>query len=153
MVEFHGRLRLQYEGLPIIQTAGMTQSAEKRCGRCHCGAVEFEVTLPNGIEDIRRCNCSLCSRRGAIAASVSLENLEVVSGHEQLALYTWNTDTAKHFFCKVCGIYTHHQRRSNPTQYGFNLACIDGFRLEDYPEVPVVNGRGMSLVEEGADHG
>jgi len=44
--------------------------------KCHCGAVELELTMPNGLEDPRRCSCSMCRKRGAIAASVLLENLK-----------------------------------------------------------------------------
>ena len=93
---------------------------------CHCGAVEIELNLPNGLVDVRRCDCSLCRRRGAIAASVSLSDIRFVSGEENLVLYQFNTNTAKHYFCRKCGIYTHHQRRSNPEQYGFNVACLEG---------------------------
>jgi len=66
---------------------------------CHCGAVELNLTLPNGIEDPRRCDCSMCRRRGAIVASVSLNNLEVVRGADVLGVYQFNTKTAKHYFC------------------------------------------------------
>jgi hypothetical protein len=93
---------------------------EKHRLNCHCGAVELELTLPNGLENPRRCDCSMCRRRGAIVASVVLDNLKVIKGEDKLSLYQFNTNTAKHFFCSVCGIYTHHQRRSNPSQYGFN---------------------------------
>ncbi len=44
-------------------------------GSCHCRGVEFEVTLPDGLIDARRCNCSMCSRRGAVVASVELKDL------------------------------------------------------------------------------
>lgn len=107
---------------------------------CHCGAVEIELSLPNGIENPRRCNCSICSRRGAIAASVPLDDLKVVSGKDKLSLYQFNTLTAKHYFCSVCGIYTHHQRRSNPEQFGFNVACLEGFDSFSLENVPVLDG-------------
>ncbi len=107
---------------------------------CHCGAVELELTLPNGIEDPRRCNCSMCRKRGAIAASVALDGLKVTSGADKLSLYQFNTMTAKHYFCSVCGIYTHHQRRSNPDQFGYNVACLEGINPFDLGEVPVLDG-------------
>ena len=53
---------------------------EKRQGKCHCGAIEFEVELENGIEDLRRCNCSLCRKKGAVMASVPLERLKILRG-------------------------------------------------------------------------
>ncbi|GAA5166126.1 GFA family protein [Viridibacterium curvum] len=110
--------------------------------RCHCGSVELELDLPDGLIDVRRCDCSLCRRRGAIVASVPLAGIHVIKGEEHLTLYQFNTRTARHYFCRVCGIYTHHQRRSNPTQYGFNVACLDGvnpLRIEGIPTYDGVN--------------
>ncbi len=107
---------------------------ETRTGSCHCGAVVFEVDLEDGLQNLRRCNCSLCRRKGAIMASVPVQKLKVVAGEDQLSLYQWNKKIARHYFCKHCGIYTHHQRRSNPAEFGFNVACIEGidpFELED----------------------
>jgi len=57
-----------------------------------------------------------------------------------LTSYRFNTGEAKHFFCSRCGIYTHHQRRSNPKQYGINVACLDGVSPFDFTEVPVWDG-------------
>ncbi|WP_343562110.1 GFA family protein [Kiloniella sp. b19] len=107
---------------------------------CHCGAVELELTLPDGIVDPRRCDCSMCRRRGAIAATATLEQLKVVKGQEHLRLYQFNTNTAKHYFCSICGIYTHHQRRSNPQEYGYNVACLEGVNPFDLGEIEVVDG-------------
>lgn len=107
---------------------------------CHCGAVQFELTLPSGLDSPRRCSCSLCRMRGAIAASVALDGLRILKGADKLSLYQFNTKTAKHYFCSVCGIYTHHQRRSNPNQFGFNVACLEGINPFDLGEVPVLDG-------------
>jgi hypothetical protein len=119
---------------------------EIRRGSCHCGAVEFEVELHNGLEKLRRCNCSLCRRKGAVMASVAIDKLRVVKGEDKLSLYQWNTKQAKHFFCSVCGIYTHHQRRSTPTEFGFNVGCIEGVNPLELGEVPVGDGASQSLV-------
>ena len=108
---------------------------------CHCGTVELELILPNGLENLRRCNCSICSRKNAVVASVDLENLRIVKGHMAITEYTFNTHQAKHFFCSKCGIYTHHQRRSVPTEYGFNISCIEGIEIEDYINVAYLDGR------------
>lgn len=109
-------------------------------GSCHCGAVKFEVKLPHGLVNPRRCNCSMCRRRGAIAASVPLDGLKIIAGEEHLRLYQFNTKTAKHYFCSRCGIYTHHQRRSNPHEFGFNIACLDDVNPFDLGDVPVFDG-------------
>ncbi|KIO35146.1 GFA family protein [Shewanella sp. cp20] len=107
---------------------------------CHCGAVELALSLPSGIEKPRRCDCSICRRKGAIVISVALDRLRVVKGQEQLKLYQFNTHSAKHYFCGVCGIYTHHQRRSNPHEYGVNLGCLEGVNPYDIGEVAVSDG-------------
>jgi len=93
---------------------------------CHCGAVVLELALSNGIEDPRRCDCSICRRKGAVVASIPLAGLRVIEGNEHLREYRFNTNQARHFFCSICGIYTHHQRRSNPEQYGYNVGCLEG---------------------------
>ena len=89
----------------MIKKVGDTVIQDKHKASCHCGAVELELTLPNGIEKLRRCNCSICRRKGAIVASVKLANMRLVKGEDVLTLYQFNTMTAKHFFCSVCGIY------------------------------------------------
>ncbi|MCL1039352.1 GFA family protein [Shewanella submarina] len=109
-------------------------------GQCHCGSVRFSVRLPNGLIDPRRCNCSMCRRRGAIVASVELADLTIEQGEEFLSLYQFNTNTAKHYFCSRCGIYTHHQRRSNPKLYAINIACLDGVDPFVLKNVPVLDG-------------
>ncbi len=107
---------------------------------CHCGSVKFEVSLPNGLVDPGRCNCSMCRRRGAIVASVLLDGLKITECAEFLSLYQFNTKTAKHYFCSKCGVYTHHQSRSNPQQYDFNVGCLEGVDPFELGEVPVYDG-------------
>ncbi|MDB5759956.1 MAG: glutathione-dependent formaldehyde-activating protein [Burkholderia sp.] len=110
-------------------------------GACHCKTVQFRVRLTDGLKSARRCNCSYCRMRGAVAVSAGLKDIEITSGEEALTLYQFNTMEAKHYFCSKCGIYTHHQRRSNPNQYGVNAACLDGISPFDFAEVPVTDGQ------------
>ena len=114
-------------------------------GGCHCGAVRFEATFPNGIEKLNRCNCSICSKKGAVMTSVPVANLRISSGEDQLALYQWNTNIAKHYFCSICGIYTHHQRRSEPDKYAINVACLDGPDVTIGREIGVLDGASNSI--------
>lgn len=109
-------------------------------GACHCGTVHFRVRLSDGLRSARRCTCSYCRMRGAIAVSADLDGLEILQGEDALTLYKFNTETARHFFCSKCGIYTHHQRRSDPRQYGVNVACLEGVSPFDFASVPVNDG-------------
>jgi hypothetical protein len=86
--------------------------------------------------------------RGAVAVSARLEDIRFLKGEELLTLYQFNTKTARHYFCSVCGVYTHHQRRSNPTQFGVNVSVIDGVSPFDFPEVVVLDGINHPTDEE-----
>jgi len=109
--------------------------------KCHCNAIEIELYLPNGFEKLRRCNCSICSRRNAVMGSVSAQNLTVLKGESFLQEYSFNTHIAKHFFCSNCGIYTHHQRRSNPEEFGFNISCVEGVKIEEFANIGYLDGK------------
>jgi hypothetical protein len=124
----------------MLKKIGATEIQPKHVATCHCGAVELLLDLPDGVVNPRRCDCSICRRKGAIVASVPLDGITIVKGQDVLTLYQFNTNTAKHYFCSRCGIYTHHQRRSNPHEYGYNVGCLAGVNPFDIPDVPTRDG-------------
>ncbi len=107
---------------------------------CHCGAVTLEVEPSEPLAHARRCNCSFCRRRGAATVSVPVGRLRVIHGADALTLYRWNTMTAEHWFCSICGIYTHHRRRSNPEEYGVNLGTLEGVDPSAHEAIPWSDG-------------
>ena len=123
-----------------MKQVGPTRINAKHSLTCHCGAVELLLNLPDGIVNPRRCDCSICRRKGAIVASVSLDGIETIKGADVLKLYQFNTNTARHYFCSICGIYTHHQRRSNPNEYGYNVGCLEGVNPFEIPNIPLNDG-------------
>lgn len=118
----------------------MSDDTTMCAGSCHCGAVRFEAILSDGFNSIRRCTCSYCRMRGAVVVSAEMGGVRILAGEDILTSYRFNTRTAQHFFCSRCGIYTHHQRRSNPNQYGVNVACLDCVSPFDFETVPVTDG-------------
>ena len=76
---------------------------------------------------------------------VSPEDLKIVKGKDLLKLYQYHTKTAKHYFCSCCGIYTHHNPRSNPAMYGINLACVEGIKPFELKDVSVNDGENHPL--------
>jgi hypothetical protein len=88
----------------VIKQVGSTEIRLKHRASCHCGAVVLELNLPDGIVDPRRCDCSICRRKGAVVASVPLSGIRIVKGADALRLYQFNTRTAQHYFCANCGI-------------------------------------------------
>ena len=109
-------------------------------GSCHCGAVKFTAELPQGLASARRCSCSLCRMRGAVAVTSTPQGFRITEGRHKLATYRFNTRVAEHHFCATCGIYTHHKRRSNPNQLGVNVACLEGVSPFDFDEIIVHDG-------------
>ena len=73
--------------------------------KCHCGLIEAEINIDN-LNKILRCNCSLCKRKGSIMSMVKNEDFKVVKGEENLRLYQFHTNVAKHFFCSNWNIHS-----------------------------------------------
>ena len=118
----------------------MAKDATELNGLCHCGKVRFRARLLGGLDSAVRCNCSLCRMRGAVIVFVSAGDFELVTGKNALSVYQFHSNTARHYFCATCGIYTHHQRRFDPSEYAVNVACLDGVSPFDFDQVPVLNG-------------
>lgn len=106
---------------------------------CHCGTVRFAFDAQ--VDELVKCNCSLCTRRHALMLTARRDTLKVLSGAEALTLYQWNTGTARHFFCSRCGVYVFHQRRIDPDACSVNAMCVDGL---DVAALPVRNVDGRS---------
>lgn len=117
-----------------------TEEPVEMNGACHCGTVRFRVKLTDGFNNVRRCTCSYCRMRGAVAVSANIGDLAFQAGQEMLTLYQFNTGAAEHYFCSKCGIYTHHRRRSNPNQLSINVACLEGMSPFDFEDIPVIDG-------------
>lgn len=96
----------------------------KHQGSCHCGAVKFTVEAPAQIEAIN-CNCSLCSMVGFVHLIVKSEDFTLLQGEDSLTLYSFNTHTARHLFCKTCGVKSFYVPRSHPDGYSVNVNCLD----------------------------
>ena len=79
--------------------------------------------------------------RGAVAVTSTDGDFTILEGEDKLATYRFKTGAAEHHFCTVCGIYTHHKRRSNPSQLGVNVACLEGVSPFDFAEVVVYDGQ------------
>jgi hypothetical protein len=121
-------------------------SADLFQGSCHCGTVKFEVRT--AVSPATRCNCSLCRRKGALMSTTfAAAELKVLSGENALSIYQFNTRSAKHFFCKHCGIYPFHQTRKDPALWRANIGCLEG--VDPYAlENNVADGASLSVVED-----
>ena len=98
-------------------------------GSCHCGAAQSEVDIPN-LKQVRVCDCSICTKRGALNIRVNAQDFRLLSKLEDLTLYQYHTMTAKNYFCPVCGIMPFRCPRTAPDVWTVNARCLDGVDLE-----------------------
>ena len=98
-------------------------------GGCHCGRVRFEALAPARVE-VSDCNCSICAKSGYLHLVVKAERFKLLSGSDVLTTYTFNTGTAKHLFCSVCGIKSFYVPRSHPDGFSINARCLDPGTIE-----------------------
>jgi hypothetical protein len=56
----HSHVVFRKDGEMMIKEVGGTYVRLKHTATCHCGQVELEPHLSDGIVDPRRCNCSYC---------------------------------------------------------------------------------------------
>jgi len=98
-------------------------------GGCHCGAVAFEVDAPPRVT-VSECNCSICRMTGYLHLIVPRTRFRLLRGADSLSTYVFNTGTARHLFCRHCGVKSFYVPRSNPDGYSVNLRCLDQSTLE-----------------------
>ena len=76
---------------------------------------------------------------------VKNEEFKITKGEKILKIYQFHSKVAKHFFCSICGIYTHHNPRSNPAMTGFNLGCIDDIDTFKLDNINIIDGQNHPL--------
>lgn len=103
-------------------------------GGCHCGDVRFEIDAE--LEGVLECNCSICTKKGFFHLIVPPERFFLLTPEENLATYTFGTHTAKHRFCKRCGIAPFYTPRSHPDQIDVNVRCLDDVDLSSLKVTP-----------------
>ena len=94
-------------------------------GGCHCGTVRFKINVE--MDHLIDCNCSVCVKKGIIHIPVQDSQFELLSGEEELSLYQYRSNTAKHWFCRYCGIHAFGRPRSDPSRYTVNARCLDDY--------------------------
>ena len=93
-------------------------------GGCHCGRVRFRVQ--GDLAQLSVCNCSICTKKGSVHMLVPPSQFTLLQGEDVLATYQFGTHTAKHRFCRCCGIHSFHTPRSYPDKISVNVRCLDG---------------------------
>lgn len=116
-------------------------------GGCHCGKVRFELEAPSALE-VLECNCSLCQKVGFMHLLVARADFRLLSGKDSLTSYQFNTRTANHLFCKVCGVKSFYVPRSHPDDFSVNARCLDEGTVEMLTVTPFDGLNWESAAEE-----
>lgn len=98
-------------------------------GGCHCGRVRFEIDAP-AMLDVLDCNCSMCRMTGFLHLIVPASRFRLTAGADDLAEYRFNTGTARHLFCRHCGVKAFYVPRSHPDGWSVNERCLDAGTVE-----------------------
>ena len=62
---------------------------------------------------------------GFLHLIVPASRFAITAGEAQLSEYRFNTGTARHLFCKICGVKPFYVPRSNPDGWDINARCLD----------------------------
>ena len=104
---------------------------QKYEGCCHCGSVRFEIETD--FPELTICGCSICQNKNALMVKVHESKFRLLAGENSLTEYRFHTETARHYFYKVCGIYPFHRKRVTPDNLGINVFCLRGFEPAGIP--------------------
>jgi hypothetical protein len=78
-----------------------------------------------------------CKKKGFLHLIVPPERFTLPSsGEDVLTTYTFNTGTAQHTFCRICGIHSFYRPRSHPEHFDVNVRCLDDYAIEHFQILP-----------------
>jgi hypothetical protein len=112
-------------------------------GGCHCGLVRFDVTAD--LSRVIACNCSICTKRGALWTFVPPEQFALRAGADELVDYQFNKKVIHHLFCRRCGVgsFSRGHPPGGSEMVAINVRCLDGIELESLSPEPF-DGRSRS---------
>lgn len=122
-------------------------------GGCHCGRVRFRIHVDLAETMIGECNCSICTKKGFLHLIVPPERFTLLHGADALSTYQFNTNTARHTFCRHCGIHAFYVPRSDPDKISVNARCLDGIDAADLKPAAHFDGRNWEAAFALYRHG
>ena len=115
--------------------------------RCHCGRVRFSFRSPQ-ITTGKRCDCSLCVRRGAVLSPtyIPADDFTPHDDAADLGSYLWNEHVLNNQFYKACGILTYIADGANGTDgYRVNLGCVEGLDVLAL-DICLIDGKSLPVI-------
>ncbi|HEX6978480.1 MAG TPA: GFA family protein [Alphaproteobacteria bacterium] len=105
-------------------------------GGCHCGRVRYEVKTD--LKRVVSCNCSICTKLGALFAFVPSDQFKLLSGKDDLTDYQFGRKTIHHLFCRFCGIesFAMGTAPAGANMTAVNVRCLDDVDLAALTPTP-----------------
>lgn len=102
-------------------------ATQTHTGSCHCGAVRYEVDLPEGGAPVLSCNCSICRRKGTLLSFVPAEAFRLLAGKDAVQDYQFHTKNIHHLFCRTCGVtgFATGTAPNGTRMVAVNMRCLD----------------------------
>jgi len=100
-------------------------------GSCHCGAIKATLTSTKPATElqVRSCQCSFCTRHGAMSVTDPAGKVTLEIARQNLQRYQFATNSGTTLLCATCGTYA-------------------GMILEDNGKTwSVINVRGLAIPE------
>jgi hypothetical protein len=119
---------------------------ETREGGCHCGRVRFRVSVD--LDQLSHCSCSICTKKGAMHLPVFPADFTLLSGKDDLTVYTFETGNAQHPFCRHCGMHAFYIPRSQPDKVSINARCLDGIDGPNLRPTRFFDGRDWEAAQQ-----
>ncbi len=110
-------------------------------GSCHCGRIAFEVE--GDLHGVAECNCSICSKRGALWWFVPRAQVRFSTPESDLSTYQFGKKRISHHFCSVCGCAPLGTSLYDGVEMAaINVRCLDNVDLTTLT-VKQVDGRSL----------
>jgi hypothetical protein len=111
-------------------------------GGCHCGRVSYrvEAALTQAIE----CNCSICSKRGALWSPAQATQFKLLKGDDALSDYQFAKKKIHHLFCQSCGVgsFSRGLAPNGDETFAVNVNCLDDVDVATLKLMPF-DGKNM----------
>jgi hypothetical protein len=111
-------------------------TAKTYSGSCHCGDVRYRVTADLAV--VISCNCSICTKSGALWAFVPSESFTLEAGGDNLVDYRFNKHVINHLHCARCGVesFARGKGPEGKETVAINVRCLDGIDLASVKLTP-----------------
>ncbi|KAF7302441.1 hypothetical protein HMN09_00878100 [Mycena chlorophos] len=126
--DFKGSTIEPFYKAPTSPDVECPPGSSRYSGSCHCGTVTYTLVQEAKLTTVSDCNCSICSRNGALHAMIQTADLTLDGAETGVTEYRFGDKKLAHTFCKTCGVFL-YARFPTPLIMTLNARTFNGFDL------------------------